>query len=41
LDCFVDNAAESSFKDEHIVTPEEAQEFRDTVLSIRVSAVKL
>lgn len=40
MDCIVSNPADSSFVDEHLVTPDQAQEFRDTVLSIRVSAVK-
>ena len=40
LDCIVDNPVDSSFVDEHIITPEQVHEFGDTVLSIRVSAVK-
>lgn len=40
LDCFVDNPAYSSFLDEFMITPEQAKEFANTILSIRVSAVK-
>ena len=40
LDCFVQNPVDSSFIDDYIITPEQAREFADTVLSIKVSAFK-